>query len=221
MVWQTTLAPDDQARIKSLLQLAIRAEIERHGAPVGEETVVQLALHELQQLRHEPWAARAVTALALDGIRRVNARAAQSDPQGHDGFRDPSWLAAMSGVPQAMAALAAAGYAWAGGGLMELAGAGLATALEELVREIAASEGAPGPRSWADVDAELGLRQAYLAALARLHELFPDAATPAEALARADIRPEEYGHDLAALTARLESYLAENRPAKAARARAV
>jgi hypothetical protein len=221
MAWQTTLAPDDQARVRRLLQVGVQAEVERRGSHVSEEAVVGLAVHELQQLRHEPWVARAVTALALDGIRRVNARAVQSDPDGRDGFQDPSWLAAMSGVPQAMAALAAAGYPWASGGLIELAAEGLASALEELVREIAASDAAPAAQSWDDVDAEMSERQAYAAALARLHALFPEAATPAEALARADIRPEDYGHDLAALTAALEGFLATVRPPKGARARAL
>jgi hypothetical protein len=220
MAWQTTLAPADQARIKSLLQVAIRAEIERHGSPVAEENVVGLALHELQQARHEPWVARATTALALDGIRRVNARAMQTDPHDLGGFRDPGWMAAISGVPQAMAALAAAGYAWAGGGLMELAAAGLATALEELIREVTA-ERAPAPQSWADVEAEMRLRGAYTNALTRLHELFPDAATPEEALARANISPDDYGHDLGALTEDLQRFLAEQQPPRTARARAV
>lgn len=221
MEWQTALAPDDQGRVKRLLQAAIRSEMQRQGSPVTEETVVGLVLHELQQAPHEPWVARATTALALDGIRRVNARAAQNDPHDQNGFRDLGWLAAMSGVPQAMAALAAAGYAWAGRGLLELAAAGLATALEELIREAAAAEGVPAPQSWEDVDAELRVRRAYADALARLHQLFPDAATPGEALARTNIRPDDYGDDLATLTERLEHFLAGQQPPRSARARAV
>src|SRR3712207_5638488 len=104
MTRQTALNPEDRARVEQLLVAPWRAEMAREGMPVREDGVLPLAFGEWRRLASGPGAVRAVGALALEGMRRLTAQAAERDRRNLAGFQDPGWLAAMSGIPQVLAA---------------------------------------------------------------------------------------------------------------------
>ena len=209
----SALGAEDLQRVRQILKESWRVAVQEHGTPAPEAAIVSRTLREIEQHAPEAWAVRTIVALALDGMRRTNAEAAARAPGQQHGFRDPTWLATLSGVPQALAALAAAGYSWASEPLLQLAGLGLATTLEHLVAEIAAEERAVGPDTWGALEEEMRARQTFLAALQRLHQVIPDAATPAEALARANIRWDPNTESVNVLAERVEEFLLRARRA--------